>query len=76
MLYCPGSGQELLSALGVIVVCQDSKNFLMRELPLSMIDALLKINDMVMRPSMISNLWLIATQKFAVVDDCYLVKHY
>ena len=55
MLYCPGSGQELLSALGVIVVCQDSKNFLMRELPLSMIDASVKINDMVMRPSMISN---------------------
>ena len=29
MLYCPWSGQELLSALGVIVMCQDSKNFLM-----------------------------------------------
>ena len=41
-LYCPGSGQELLSALGLIKVCQDSKNFLMRELPLSMIDALLQ----------------------------------
>ena len=42
MLYCPGSGQELLPTLGVIVVCQDSKNFLMQELPLSMMDALLK----------------------------------
>jgi len=29
MPYCHGSGQEVLSALGVDVVCQDSKNFLM-----------------------------------------------
>lgn len=42
MRYCPGSGQELLSALGVMEVCQDSRNFLMRKFPLSMIDALLK----------------------------------
>lgn len=27
MRYCPESGQELLSALGVIEVCQDSRNF-------------------------------------------------
>ena len=26
MRYCPGSGQELLSALGVMEVCQDSRN--------------------------------------------------
>ena len=28
MLYCPGSGQELLSALGVTLVCHASNVFL------------------------------------------------
>ena len=50
MRYCPGSGQELLSALGVIEVCQDSRN-LMRKFVLSMIDAFLKFE----RPSMIGS---------------------
>ena len=40
--YFPGSEQELLSASGVMEECQDSRNFLMRKFPLSMIDALLK----------------------------------
>jgi len=28
MLYCPGNGQELLSALGVILICHASNVFL------------------------------------------------
>ena len=28
MLYCPGNGQELLSALGVTLVCHASNVFL------------------------------------------------
>ena len=40
--YCPGSGQELLSALSVIEVCQDSRNCLMWKFPLLMSDTLLK----------------------------------
>lgn len=56
MRYCPGSGQELLAALGVIDVCQDSKKILMRKFPLSKIYTLLKsISVMVMRTSMIGN---------------------
>ena len=34
-MYCPGSSFELLSASFVIVVCQDSKIFLILKLPLS-----------------------------------------
>ena len=42
MLFCPGSGQELLSAFGVTIVCHDSNVFLIRKLPLSIKEALLK----------------------------------
>ena len=33
MLYCPGSGQELLSALGVTLVCHASNVFLVLKVP-------------------------------------------
>ena len=52
MRYCPASGQELLSASGVVKVCQDSRNFLMQKFPDRRI---VEINDMVVRPSMIGN---------------------
>ena len=52
MWYCPASGQELLSASGVVKVCQDSRNFLMQKFPDRRI---VEINDMVVRPSMIGN---------------------
>ena len=42
LVYCPGSGQELLSAFGVTMECQDSSVFLIRKLPLSITEALLK----------------------------------
>ena len=42
MLYCPGSGQELLSAFGVTMECHDSRVFLVRKLPLSITEVLLK----------------------------------
>jgi len=38
MLYCPGSGQELLSALGVTLVCHASNVFLVLKVPLSITD--------------------------------------
>ena len=41
-LYCPGDGREFLFVLGVDVCCQDSKTFLMQQLPLPMMEALLK----------------------------------
>ena len=37
MLYCPGSGQELLPALGVTLVCRASNVFLVLKVPLSII---------------------------------------
>ena len=42
MLYCPGKGQELLSALGVNLECHASSIFLVLKPPLSIIDALSK----------------------------------
>ena len=42
MLYCPGNGQELLSALGVPLVCHASNVFLVLKVPLSIIDAFSK----------------------------------
>ena len=42
MLYCPGNGQELLSALGVTLVCHASIVFLVLKVPLSIIDAFSK----------------------------------
>ena len=38
MLYCPGNGQVLLSALGVTLVCHASNVFLVLKVPLSIID--------------------------------------
>lgn len=54
--YCPGSGQELLPALSVIEVCQDSGNFLMI-VEISFVDDrnLVEVNEPVVRPSMIAN---------------------
>ena len=55
MFYCPGSGQELLSALGVTLVCHASNVFLVLKVPLSIIDAFsVKINDVVVAPGVIS----------------------
>ena len=42
MLYCPGKGHELLSALGVTVVCHASNVFLVLKVPLSITDAFSK----------------------------------
>ena len=42
MLYCPGNGQELLTASGVTLVCHASNVFLVQKEPLSIIDALSK----------------------------------
>ena len=42
LLYCPGSGQKLLSALGVTLVCHASNVFLVLKVPLSVIDAFSK----------------------------------
>ena len=42
MLYCPGNGQELLSALGVTLVCHASNVFLVLKEPLSIIEAFSK----------------------------------
>ena len=42
MLYCPGKGLELLSALGVNVVCHASNVFLVLKVPLSITDAFSK----------------------------------
>ena len=42
VLFCPGNGQELLSALGVTLVCHASNVFLVLKVPLSIIDAFSK----------------------------------
>ena len=42
MLYCPSNGQELLSALGVTLVCHASNVFLVLKVPLSIMDMFLK----------------------------------
>ena len=42
MLYCVGNGQELLSALGVTLVCHASNVFRVLKVPLSIIDAFSK----------------------------------
>ena len=42
MLYCAGNGQELLSALGVTLVCHASNVFQVLKVPLSIIDAFSK----------------------------------
>ena len=42
MLYCPGKGHELLSALGVTVVCHASNVFLVLKVSLSITDAFSK----------------------------------
>ena len=50
MLYCTSNGQELLSALGVTLVCHASNVFLVLKVPLSIIDAFSKVG-----PGVISN---------------------
>ena len=56
MLYCPGSGQGLLSALGFTLVCHASNVFLVLKVPLSITDAFsVKINDVVVGAGLISN---------------------
>ena len=46
MLYCPRNGQELLSALGVTLVCDGSYVFvLVLQVPLSIIDAFSKCSN-------------------------------
>ena len=55
MLFCPGSGQELLSGFVVTKVCHDSNVFLIRKLPLSIKEALLKSIGMFMGPGMVHN---------------------
>ena len=55
MLYCPGNGQELLSALGVTLVCHASNVFLVLKVPLSIIDAFSKSNGVVVGPGVIRN---------------------
>ena len=42
MLYWAGNGQELLSALGVTLVCHASNVFWVLKVPLSIIDAFSK----------------------------------
>ena len=42
MVFCPGNRQELLSALGVTLVCHASNVFLVLKVPLSIIDAFSK----------------------------------
>ena len=42
MLYCAGNRQELLSALGVTLVCHASNVFRVLKVPLSIIDAFSK----------------------------------
>ena len=41
MLYCPGKGQELLSALGVNLECHASSIFLVLKPPLSIMHLLI-----------------------------------
>ena len=57
MLYCPGKGQELLSALGVNLECHASSVFLVLKPPLSIIDALSK-----------SIVWLLAQTWLAILE--------
>ena len=42
MLYCPGNGQELLSALDVTLVCHAHNVFLVLKEPLSIMDSFSK----------------------------------
>ena len=57
MLYCPGSGQELLSALGVTLVCHASNVFLVLKVPLSIIDRFSK-----------SMMWLLDQAWLAILE--------
>ena len=43
VVYCPGNGQELLSAVGVTLVCHASNVFLVLKVPFSIINALSKL---------------------------------
>ena len=62
MLYCPGSGQELLIVFGVTIVCHNSNVFLIRKLPLSTREALLKSIECSW-----DNAWFAILEPFAAV---------
>jgi len=62
MLYCPGSGQELLSALGVTLVCHASNVFLVLKVPLSIIDRFSK-----------SMMWLLDQAWLAILEPLVAV---
>ena len=62
MLYCPGSGQELLSALGVTLVCHASNVFLVLKVPLSIIDRFSK-----------SMMWLLDQAWLAILEPLVTV---
>ena len=55
MLYCPGNGQELLSALGVTLVCHDSNFFSGSKSAIINNLCVFKINGVVVGPGVISN---------------------
>ena len=55
MLYCPGNRQELLSALGVTLVCHASNVFLVLKVPLSIIDTFSKSMAWLLDQGVISN---------------------
>lgn len=57
MLYCPGSGHELLSALGVCLICHATRFFLVLKPPLSMMRSVFKVNRVIVWPGMICNPW-------------------
>ena len=52
ILYCPGNGQELLSTLGVTLVCHASNGFLLLKVNNRLV---LKSNGVVVGPGVISN---------------------
>ena len=62
MLYRPGSGQKLLSAFGVTIVCHDSNVFLIRKLPLSIKKVLLKSIE-----CLLDNAWFAVLEPLAAL---------
>ena len=57
MLHCLGNGQELLSALLVAAVCQDSTVFLTRQFFLCRNDiSVVKVSATVLRPRVVLNI--------------------
>ena len=50
LYYCSGSGQELLSAFGMTIVCHDSSVFLIRKLPFQLVKVV-KFNTRKVQPN-------------------------